>query len=205
MTDPRNNPPGNRVLILGRLQSILDPILRELRERGLAAEGTTAADRAPERYDANDFDLISIGGGIFGEPAERLKAVFRLQNPDIRFLDAFGPVAVRQILAELGGPRPSDPHLADVRVEEDGPTDPDGPYPPDALVRATVRRPATVTVEVYRAIDAPPPPIDLIASGPVAPGPFVARIPGDLRAHAFMLLVTVTEDPDEFFVHRLRG
>lgn len=185
---------GNRVLVLGRLQTVLDPILHELRRRGIAAQGTVAAEQAPERFDARDFDLISIGGGLFGAAADRLKAAFGRQNPDVRFLDAFGPVAVRQIVAALGNHRPADPHLGDLRVVADG---------PDQVVYATVRKPATVTVEVYRTIEAPPPPVDPIIRQTVQPGPFTARIAARYLPHALMLLVTVAEDADEFFPHRM--
>src|SRR5262249_47576343 len=54
--------------------------------RGIAADGTTEAERASSDFDARNFALVAIGGGVDGQLRETLKSDFRRQNPDVILL-----------------------------------------------------------------------------------------------------------------------
>lgn len=92
-----------RVLVIGGSPDVLEAILQELHDAGVAAQGTTEAERAATDYDAREFDLISLGGGLRGPLGEELKQRFRARNPAVRLLDTWAPQAVHQIVTALGG------------------------------------------------------------------------------------------------------
>lgn len=92
-----------RVLVLGRSQKVLDAVLWELAALGLAVEGSIRPDAAARDFDPAAFDLVAIGGGVDAGTRVAVKRAFADRNPEIRLLDAFAPVAVRQILATLDG------------------------------------------------------------------------------------------------------
>lgn len=100
-----------RVLVLGQLPEVLETVLQELVALGVDAAGTTEAESAPERFDARAFDLIAFGGGLRGPIEERLKGRFADRHPPIRFLDVYAPLAARQIVDALRGPRPPEVDL----------------------------------------------------------------------------------------------
>ena len=92
---------GARVLVLGRSEAVLESVLGELTALGINARGTAEPEKAPERYDARDFDLIALGRGLLGEAGKALKAQFRERNTDVRFLDTYAPFAAHQIVTVL--------------------------------------------------------------------------------------------------------
>ncbi len=94
---------GARVLVLGRSPEVMETVLDELNELGIAAQGSTDPESAPATYDASAFDLIALGGGLSGAPGKQLKAQFARQHPEAQFLDTSAPRAVREIVAALSG------------------------------------------------------------------------------------------------------
>ncbi|MEQ9532890.1 hypothetical protein, partial [Marinobacter salarius] len=58
---------GARVLVLGRSEAVLEAVLGELTALGIDAQGTAEPEKAPERYDARNYDLIALGRGLLGE------------------------------------------------------------------------------------------------------------------------------------------
>ena len=105
MSGPGTPVVGNRVLALGRLPEVLETVLGELAALGIDAVGTTEAKSAPERFDAREFGLITFGGGLRGPVEERLKQRFAEQNPSVRFLDVYAPLAAQQIVDALRATR----------------------------------------------------------------------------------------------------
>lgn len=92
---------GANVLVLGRSEAVLESVLDELTALGIDARGTAEPEKAPERYDARDFDLIALGHGLLGEVGRALKAQFQERNADVRFLDTYAPFAAHQIVTTL--------------------------------------------------------------------------------------------------------
>ncbi|WP_435106215.1 arylamine N-acetyltransferase family protein [Arhodomonas sp. AD133] len=118
---------GARMLVLGRRPEVMETVLDELNELGIAAHGSTDPDNAPAAYDASAFDLIALGGGLSGAPGRRLKAQFTRQHPEAQFLDTFAPRAVHEIVAALSGASQTpqvdlDAYCA--RIGYDGPREP---------------------------------------------------------------------------------
>lgn len=107
--DRRPTVAGARVLVLGRSPEVLETVTQELAALGVAVQGSTEAERAAGRFDAGEFDLIAFGGGLVGPVSERLKRDFARQNPRVRFLDTYAPLAVRQIVDALEGREPEPP------------------------------------------------------------------------------------------------
>jgi N-hydroxyarylamine O-acetyltransferase len=94
---------GARVLVLGRAAEVLETVTQELADAGCAVQGSIEAELAAERFDARDFELIAFGGGLRGPLGEHLKQAFRRQNPQIRLLDTWAPLAAWQIVSALDG------------------------------------------------------------------------------------------------------
>jgi hypothetical protein len=175
----------NRVLVLGRLPGILQDVTQQLVARGVSARGSTDAEHAADQFDAMDFDLISFGGGVVGPLNERLRLEFTRQNSQVQFLDMFAPVAVKQIIAALGGPDKPLQYVADFRVAEDG---------SDYVVTATILQPCEVRIEVHETLEAPLPRVKVVEQSAAAPGPFERRIDAHYRIHGHMLLMMLNDD-----------
>ena len=175
----------NRVLVLGRMPEVLQDVTQQLVARGVSARGSTDAEHAADQFDAMDFDLISFGGGVVGPLNERLRLEFTRQNSQVQFLDMFAPVAVKQIIAALGGPDKPLQYVADFRVAEDG---------SDYVVTATILQPCEVRIEVHETLEAPLPRVKVVEQSAAAPGPFERRIDAHYRIHGHMLLMMLNDD-----------
>ncbi len=92
---------GQRVLVIGLSPVKNQEVVASLRELGVDAMGCTEPDTAAGRDDARDFKLIAFGRAVLGPRADRLKQAFADQDPTVGFVDAFGPVAVAQVIAAL--------------------------------------------------------------------------------------------------------
>jgi hypothetical protein len=58
-----------RLLLLGKRPDVMQRLLADVRAAGFQAEGSTDISTAPQQFDARQFDLIGLGGGV--EPHER--------------------------------------------------------------------------------------------------------------------------------------
>ncbi len=90
-----------RVLVIGLSTVKNEEVITSLRAVGIDAVGCTRPDTAAESFDAHDFTVIAFGRAALGPQAQRLKTAFSQQDPHIRFVDAFGPIAARQVVATL--------------------------------------------------------------------------------------------------------
>lgn len=117
---------GARVLVLGRSEPVLEAVLAELTALGIDARGTAKPEKAPEHYDARNYDLIALGRGLLGEAGRSLKTQFRERNSDVRFLDTYAPFAVHQIVAALEHRQPPgvDLEIYRARIGYEGPMAP---------------------------------------------------------------------------------
>lgn len=117
---------GARVLVLGRSELVLESVLAELTALGIDARGTAKPEKAPEHYDARNYDLIALGRGLLGEAGRSLKTQFRERNSDVRFLDIYAPFAAHQIVAALEGRQPPgvDLEIYRARIGYEGPRAP---------------------------------------------------------------------------------
>jgi hypothetical protein len=159
---------------------------------GIPVQGSTDPEGAAQQFDAADLELIVFGRGIVGPLSERLTRDFTLQNPDIRWIAAVAPVAVRQVLSALDHDPRLPRHAMNFRVMEDG---------PDLLVQATVLSPCAATVEIYHHPGAAAPSVELVSRSEAEPGPFERRVEGRHLQHAHTLLMTM--GGDEYFLHPL--
>ncbi|WP_158890511.1 hypothetical protein [Amycolatopsis anabasis] len=178
----------SRVLILGRKQEVLDGILRQLRELGMDVRGSTSPEHADTEFDAHEFDLIVFGSGAVGPLSERLRREFSRRNPAVRFLDAFAPVAIRQITAAASGRRELLEEFT-TAADESG-----------VRIGGTLRAASTVGVAVYRVAEDGLVRQELNRS-PARAGRYEFRVAADALAGGHMLVVNVGED--EFHLHRI--
>ena len=74
------------VLVIGRNVEILETVKGGLIAKGIAADGTTDAERASIDFDARDFAVVAFGGVVGSPLRETLKGDFRRQNPDVILL-----------------------------------------------------------------------------------------------------------------------
>ena len=133
--DRRPSVAGARVLVLGRSPEVLETVMQELAALGVAVQGSTEAEHAADRFDAGEFDLIAFGRGLLGPVSERLRRDFARRNPRVRFLDAYAPLAVRQIVDAFEGGEPEPPVDLDAYCDRIG-----------------YRGPRTPTIETLRAL-----------------------------------------------------
>lgn len=105
---PASGPgPRSRVLVIGRSRNVLETVMRDLVDLGLAAEGTVRPESAAQDFDAGGFDLAAIGGGVDAVTRAGIKRAFASRNPAIRLIDVEAPVAVHRIVAALDGAAPA--------------------------------------------------------------------------------------------------
>ena len=94
-----------RILLIGRSRDVLDIVLQELRDAGLDVVGIADPESASERFDARDFDIAALGGGLLGPAGDAVRTALMTANPDLRLLDVTAPTATHRIMAELGNRR----------------------------------------------------------------------------------------------------
>jgi hypothetical protein len=76
-----------KVLILGRHQDILNRVLAALNKLPVRIDGAITDDQAFDFLDRNQYDVISIGGGIEAETRERIRDVLITNMPDIQVIE----------------------------------------------------------------------------------------------------------------------
>jgi len=179
------------VLVIGRNVDVMETVKRGLIAKGIAADGTIDAEHASTDFDAPDFALVALGGGLGSPLRETLKSDFRRQNPDVILLDTFAPVAVPHISASLNAKPRGQQFATRFEITEHG-----GSY----LMFLDVTQECDVCVETYcakswfRGIT--------LGRGHLSPGPFVFRI-HEQELHAGLNIIVVTLGDSEFYLHRI--
>jgi hypothetical protein len=181
---------SKRVLVLGRSPQVNQGVVEPLRALGVRIQGSTDPDDAAKLFEARDFELIVFGRGIVGPLSERLTREFTAQNPDVRFIDAVAPVAVKQILSALQHDPRVPRYAADFRVVDDG---------FDCLVEANILRHCTAKLMVYYHPGTEALPAEPVDESEVNPGPFERRVAARRLKHAHSLLMILNDD--EFRLH----
>jgi hypothetical protein len=183
---------SKRVLVLGRSPQVNQGVVEPLGALGVQIQGSTDPDNAAKLFEAKDFELIVFGRGIVGPLSERLAREFTAQNPDVRFIDAVAPVAVKQILSALQHDPRVPRYAADFRVVDDS---------FGCLVKANILQPCTVKLIVYNHPGTDTLPTELVDESEVKPGPFERRVAARYLKHAHSLLMIL--DDDEYRLHPL--
>lgn len=86
---------GKKVLSIGARERVLTALSEELKRHGFSAVWTNRYDDVPfltGQFHAGDFDIIAFGRGVSADNKQRLKQVYKEQNPDIRFVDGLAPI-----------------------------------------------------------------------------------------------------------------
>jgi hypothetical protein len=188
-----STPVLRRVLVVGKSSAVQEKLSAPLAALGATARFSTDFEHAAALFDAQEFDLIVFGYGVVGPISARLRREFGERNPNVSFLDAFAPVAIRQIAAEFERGGKGQDLVSDFQVVAAG---------SDLLLRATLRRPCTVRIEIYREPGAPPPSTDLIDESAAATGRLERRIDATQQMYGHMLVMSV--DDKEFFLFRMK-
>lgn len=82
--------PSVNILIIGRHQQIMETVLRLISTQSeWKAIGVTDTE-AIEKFEANIFDLVLIGGGVEEESERKLKTKFEKINPQIKIIRHYG-------------------------------------------------------------------------------------------------------------------
>jgi hypothetical protein len=183
---------SKRVLVLGRSAPVNQGVVEPLRALGVQVQGSTDPDDAAKQFDAKDFELIVFGRGIVGPLSERLTREFAARNPDVRFIDAVAPVAVRQILSALQHDPRVPRYAAGFRVVDDG---------FDCLVQANILKSCSAKLIVYHHPGTDALPAELVDESEVKPGPFERRVAARHLKHAHSLLMIL--DDDEYHLQPL--
>ncbi|MEA2564812.1 MAG: hypothetical protein QOH06_6316 [Acidobacteriota bacterium] len=178
------------ILILGRRREVAQGIARQLRERGIEAVTSTDPEQAAGEFTAGDYRLIVFGNGVVGPVSMRLRREFTEQDPTTRFLDAFAPFAIGQIVRTLDPTRTTAPLLDDFRMEDDGTT---------IWAKATVRTACLLRVDVYKAPVDDGWDVDFIAEVEVQAGSYETQLDANYRGSGFTIVATAA---DEIYLDR---
>ncbi len=179
------------VLVIGRNVEVLETVKGGLIAKGIAADGTTDAERASIDFDARDFAVVAFGGGVGSPLRETLKGDFRRQNPDVILLDTFAPVAVAHITAALRG----DPGKREFASRFEI-TEADGSY----LLHLDLKKECDVCVEAYHAKNGIH--RTTLGQGHLSPGPFLFRI-HEPEIHDGLNMILVTLGGSEMYLHKI--
>jgi DNA-binding NtrC family response regulator len=80
-----------QILVICNNEEILKTILRLINSnQNWEAIGTGADEKAIEFFHQHFFDLVLLGSGISNESENKLRKIFRHQNPQIRIIQHFG-------------------------------------------------------------------------------------------------------------------
>lgn len=89
-----------RILVLGLGDKAIASVVQALGYNGWEANGLTVLEALADIPDASRYNIVTFGRGALGEDAEHLKSLFRNANPEVRLVETYLPIAVRQIEAE---------------------------------------------------------------------------------------------------------
>ncbi|MBB1033324.1 hypothetical protein G6031_02835 [Dietzia sp. CQ4] len=156
--------------------------MQGLRALGIDAVGCTQPDTAAQRFDAQEFAVIAFGRAVPRRQAERLKRAFTERNRDIRFVDAFGPIAVAQVRGALRS-QPGAPALLEQVT-----------LSPEGHVTAQVMAACRVSVTVYREPTEQGVSNTQVFDATVGEGPLVVPIARRDLVDAYSLVVLADED-----------
>lgn len=180
---------SKKVLIIGRSPEVNQRVVAQVNALGFSAAGTTDMAQAAA-FDARDFDLIAMGGGV--DPATRaaLRATFKEQNKDVLLLNAFAPVAAQQIARALS---PDARDLAsDFSLEDGG---------EEIIASVTILEACNLHVDIYRPGASSQPDAVRVVESSVPRGTHVFRFKKELARDAFLSVLTVNDE--EHHVHPL--
>lgn len=94
---------ARRVLVVGGSAAVLETVLAELSDCGIAAEGFVANEGPAGDFNAKTFDLIALGDGLCGRAGNAIRRDLAARNPGARLVDISAPSAVRQIIDAMEG------------------------------------------------------------------------------------------------------
>ena len=109
MTNSNSAGAGQRVLIIGKSQLVLDETLALLRERGYAAEATNHFDSVLADHDVDGVDVVVFGGQVPPDTREQLTREIAAISPGAIFVGGLSGIPgliAGQVAAALG---PSSP------------------------------------------------------------------------------------------------
>lgn len=181
-----------RVLLIGRDPDVLQKVKKKVEGLGVEVEGTTDAEQAADQHNAKEFDLIVFGSGVVGPTSEKLREQFSQQKADTEFLDAFAPIALKQIDAALKGGSPEQQYVDSFQITESG---------EDLIVKAQILKPCTVRLELYKIQEAPKPQVELIDESEVSSGSYEQKVDAHYLKHGHMIYMDLNDD--EYCLHRL--
>lgn len=130
-----------RVLVVGSSVATNARVVGELEELGLDVVGCTSPQHVAAEHDARAFDVIAFGRATLGPVAYAQQKRLRHQHPGVRFVEAIGPLAVRQIVAALRGNPAAARYVATLDVE---------PTKERGILRADVVAPCTLRLWLFR-------------------------------------------------------
>ena len=98
-----------RVLIIGRHADVMERALASLRGLPIEAEGARTDDQAVELLASNQYDVVSIGGGVDGASRTRLRRVLVARMPEVQLIevprpDADSPSGLAKAAISMNGP-----------------------------------------------------------------------------------------------------
>ncbi len=83
--------PSVNILVIGRHPQIIETVLRLISTQSeWKAIGALADNEAIEKFNAENFDLVLIGGGVDEESERMLKTEFEKINHNIKMIRHFG-------------------------------------------------------------------------------------------------------------------
>ncbi|MCE2893919.1 MAG: response regulator receiver protein [Flammeovirgaceae bacterium] len=79
------------ILVIGRHPKIMETVLRLINgQPGWTAEGALTDEDALVKFNAADFNLVLIGGGVAESSEGRLRKEFEKRNPQVNMIRHYG-------------------------------------------------------------------------------------------------------------------
>jgi len=129
-------------LLVGKHARVLDRLADALRREGLHVRQETELDRAGTSLDGGTVDVVALGRAVTGARRQTIISALRASNPSLRVVDGLAPITpllVAQIQEALGADSKEQGIVSAVGIDH-----------ADLRVSLTLRRPANVTVDLYR-------------------------------------------------------
>ncbi len=93
---------GEKVLVIGRHESMLTKVTDMLKQQGYEAVGKQFNEEAIAAFKAGSFDAVIIGGGVDTESRDLFHTEFSKNNPNVKIIDGHPQTVLRDLQQAFG-------------------------------------------------------------------------------------------------------
>ncbi len=94
---------GEKVLVIGRHESMLAKVTAMLKQHNYRAVGKQSNEEAIAAFTTDTFDAVIIGGGVDTESRNHFHTEFQKINPKVKIIDGHPQTVLSDLQHAFGG------------------------------------------------------------------------------------------------------